>query len=377
MLIFAIGVLPSLGAQTLDQAAIAQALTTQGTSGGTAPTTAPAQPTVNTLTSPGALAAAAPTVASINAISSPLESMFAGMASGLGTPAQELTQFGYSLFEKPTAPSLASIGDDYVLGPGDSLVLYLWGDPVDIKEISASYPLSVDRNGNIFLPPAGQIAVWGQDLATVRTVIKSMLDRRYKKLEMSLTLATLRQFPVFVSGYAGNPGTVLASGADTILTVLSRAGGIKKTGSLRNVILTRQAKGTAEKLEIDFYDSLMKGVPIDLRIREGDSLFVPGIGPVVALGGELKRPGIYELKGDTSIAAALGLAGGSLPSARSGGVTLVRFSESGKGLVSGDLSNVSFSSTLASDGDFVYFGKVTELLVGQTQLSGPVKYPGR
>ena len=372
-LAFAVSLSFSAGAQAMDQAAIAQALATQGASGGTAPTIAPTLPTVNALASPGAPAVTAP----IDTSRSPLESMFAGMATGLGTPTQNLEQFGYSLFEKPTAPSLASIGDDYVLGPGDSLVLYLWGDPVDIKEISASYTLSVDRNGYIFLPPAGQIAVWSQDLATVRTVIKSMLDRRYKKLEMSLTLATLRQFPVFVSGYAGNPGTVLASGADTILTVLSRAGGIKKTGSLRKVVLTRQTKGVSEKLEIDFYDSLMKGLPIDLRIREGDSLFVPGIGPVAALAGELKRPGIYELKGDTSIATALGLAGGALPSARSGGVTLLRFSESGKSLVSGDLSNASFSSKLASDGDFVYFGKVTELLVGQAQVSGPAKYSGR
>jgi len=380
-LAFAAGLSFQAGAQAIDQAALAQALAAQNASGGTAPTTAPAQPTVNALAVPGPLASpgvpAAPVATTVDPNLSPLESMFAGMATGLGTPAQELSQFGYSLFEKPTAPSLASNGDDYVLGPGDSLVLYLWGDPVDIKEISASYTLSVDRNGNIFLPPAGQIAVWGQDLATVRTVIKSMLDRRYKKLEMSLTLATLRQFPVFVSGYTGNPGTVLASGADTILTVLSRAGGIKKTGSLRKVVLTRQTKGAAEKLEIDFYDSLMKGLPIDLRIREGDSLFVPGIGPVAALAGELKRPGIYELKGDTSIATALGLAGGALPSARSGGVTLLRFSESGKSLVSGDLSNASFSSKLASDGDFVYFGKVTELLVGQAQVSGPAKYSGR
>ena len=377
-LVLASGFTLHMGAQTIDQAAIAQALAAQGASGGTAPTTAPAQPTVNALAVPGPLATpAAPATAPVDVNRSPLESMFAGMASSLGTPAQELSQFGYSLFEKPTAPSLASIGDDYVLGPGDSLVLYLWGDPVDIKEISASYTLSVDRNGNIFLPPAGQIAAWGQDLATVRTIIKSMLDRRYKKLEMSLTLATLRQFPVFVSGFAGVPGTVLASGADTILTVLSRAGGIKKTGSLRGVLLTRQTKGVAEKLEIDFYDSLMKGLPIDLRIREGDSLFIPGIGPVAALAGELKRPGIYELKGDTSIATALGLAGGALPSARSGGVTLLRFSESGKTLVSGDLANASFSSKLASDGDFVYFGKVTELLVGQAQVSGPVKYAGR
>ncbi|MHB0896087.1 MAG: SLBB domain-containing protein [Spirochaetales bacterium] len=303
--------------------------------------------------------------------------MFSNISSNLGMPAQALSQFGYSLFDRPTSPSLASIGDDYVLGPGDSLILYLWGDPVDIKEISSSYTLTVDRNGFIFLPPAGQIAVWGQDLGTVKGVIKGMLSRSYKKLEMSLTLSMLRQFPVFVSGYAVNPGTVLATGVDTVMSILSRAGGIRKTGSLRTIVLARQGKNGAEKQEIDIYDSLIKGMSVDLRVREGDSLFVPGIGPVAALAGEVRRPGIYELKGETSIAKTLELAGGVLPSARSGGVTLLRFSETGKSLATGDLANPSFASKPASDGDFIYFGKVTDLLVGQTQISGPVKYAGR
>ena len=363
-LVFAVGLSFLVDAQTLDQAA---------------PSAVTQPSSTNTLAVPAfaTITPAATSVAPAAQTGSAIESMFAGMAAGLGTPVQDLSQFGYSLFEKPTAPSLASIGDDYVLGPGDSLVLYLWGDPVDIKELSSSYTLPVDRNGFLFLAPAGQISVWGQDLGTVRNIIKSMLDRRYKKFEMSLTLATLRQFPVFVSGYAGNPGTVLATGADTIFTILSRAGGIKKTGSLRKVLLTRQGKEAPVKIELDFYDSLVKGLSVDLRVREGDSLFVPGIGPVTALAGELKRPGIYELKGDTSIAAALELAGGALPSARSGGITLLRFSESGKNLVTGDLANASFSSKPASDGDFVFFGKVTELLVGQTQVAGPVKYAGR
>ncbi|MEN6297315.1 MAG: polysaccharide biosynthesis/export family protein, partial [Rectinema sp.] len=272
------------GAQAMDQAALAQALAAQTgqSSGGTAPTVAPAQPSVNNLTAPGTAAAATTgTAATAGAVgtagaagtvgadgtSSPIETMFAGQAAALGGKTQVLRQFGYSLFDKPATPSLASIGDDYVLGPGDGLVLYLWGDPVDIKEISASYSLSVDRNGFVFLPPAGQIAVWGQDLGTVRTVIKSMLDRRYKKLEMSLTLGTLRQFPVFVSGFAGRPGTVLATGADTVLTVLSRSGGIAKTGSLRAVRLARTAGAKPETIVIDFYDTLVSGTSIDLRVR--------------------------------------------------------------------------------------------------------------
>ncbi len=308
---------------------------------------------------------------------SPLERMFSSMALALGGSATDQVQFGYSLFDKPTAPSLASIGDDYTLGPGDSFVLYLWGDPVDLKEISASYTITVDRNGFAFIPPAGQLSVWGQDLGHVRSLIKTLLDKRYKKLEMSLTLSTLRQFPVYVTGFAGSPGTVLASGADTVATILSRAGGIKKTGSLRNILVTRQGKNDLEKVELDFYDTLVGGKSVDLRVREGDSIFVPGIGPVVSLSGELKRPGIYELKGDMSIASALSLAGGSLPSARSAAVTLLRFGEAGKTLSSGDLSDKTFASGLATDGDFLLFGKVSDLLIGQTQISGPVKYAGR
>ena len=205
----------------------------------------------------------------------------------------------------------------------------------------------------------------------------SMLDRRYKRLEMSLTLAGLRQFPVFVSGFAGAPGTVLASGADTLLTVLSRAGGIKKTGSLRTVELSRTGKTGTEKVQIDFYESLINGEPLDMRVREGDSIFVPGIGATVALSGELRRPGIYELKGETSIASAMVLAGGALPSARSGAVSLLKFSEVGRSLISGDLALDAFTSRLAADGDFIHVGRASELLVGQVQLSGSVKYPGR
>ena len=384
-----VGFVFAANAQTADQAALAQAIAAteamQGTTGGTAPSTAPSQPVVNSLMAQSAIASPAQGATAVSSqglvsgfpAASSIESMFSGMSSNLGIPAQALSQFGYSLFDRPTSPSLASIGDDYLLGPGDSLILYLWGDPVDIKEISSSYSLTVDRNGFVFLPPAGQIAAWGQDLGTLRNVIKGMLERRYKKFEMSLTLATLRQFPVFVSGYAVNPGTVLATGVDTVLSILSRSGGVKKTGSLRTIVLARQGKGGVEKQEIDIYDSLIKGISVDLRVREGDSLFVPGIGPVAALAGEVRRPGIYELKGETSIAKTLELAGGVLPSARSGGVTLLRFSETGKSLATGDLSNASFTSKLASDGDFIYFGKVTDLLVGQIQVSGPVKYAGR
>jgi len=396
VVLFSLVLLVGVGAQTMDQAAIERALGLGGSLSGTSPAVAPQQPTVNQLTtapSPSAQASGAQVLGSQGSAAvqvpaqasgsqapqlSSIEQMFAVASSDLGTPTQQLTQFGYSLFQNPTTPSLASIGDDYTLGPGDGLVLYLWGDPVDIKELSSSYVLTVDRNGAIFLPPVGQVSVWGQDLGTVKTVLKSMLDRRYKKLEMNLTLSTLRQFPVFVSGYAGNPGTVLANGADTVFTVLSRAGGILKEGSLRSVVLTRQGEGgTVERIDLDFYASLLEGTSIDLRVREGDSIFIPAIGPVVGLAGELKRPGIYELKGEANMHQILALAGGLLPSARSGSVSLLRFEAAGKVLRTGDIADETFAAQAAGDGDFVYFGRVSDLLLGQAQITGAVKYPGR
>lgn len=401
MALLSLALLTGVGAQTADQAAIAQALSAMqggtpdssllnGPLTGTAPTAGAQAPTVNQLTTTQPVGAQAATMPQTAAAQQPtqstlaqpqlssIEQMFAAMATSLGAPTQNLTQFGYSLFQNPTTPSLASIGDDYVLGPGDSFVLYLWGDPVDIKELSSSYTLTVDRNGMVFLPPVGQVSVWGQNLGAVKSVLKSMLDRRYKKYDMSLTLSTLRQFPVFVSGYAGKPGTVLANGADTVFTVLSRAGGILKTGSLRSLALTRQGKdGASERVDIDLYTSLIQGKSIDLRVKEGDSIFVPGIGPVVALSGELKRPGIYEIKDEADLSRAIALAGGVLPSARSGGASLLHFAPSGKTLRTGDIADSAFSGQPAADGDFLYLGKVSDLLLGQTQISGTVKYPGR
>jgi protein involved in polysaccharide export with SLBB domain len=370
-----------IGAQTLDQAAIAQALAAQGAAqGGNAPATAAAQPTVGALTvAPGAAAQAAPAQAATVAVPvapSAIEAMFSDMGASAGYAGKALEQFGYAALGTQAPAAIAAIGDDYLLGPGDSLVLYLWGDPVDIKEISASYTLTVDRNGSIFLPPAGQISALGQSLGSLRASIKGALDRKYRRLEMSLALSTLRQFPVFVAGYAANPGTVMATGADTVLTVLARAGGILKTGSLRSVELSRAGAAGPEKRRIDLYDALVFGAALDLRVREGDSLHVSGIGPVVALAGELRRPAIYELSGPASLAQALALAGGALPSARAGSAALLRFSDSGRAIQTGDLADAAFSAAAARDGDYLYVGRVAGTLVGQAQIAGPAKYAG-
>ncbi len=303
-----------------------------------------------------------------------IERMFAVSGSGEG-PA--LSQYGYSIFSGAGSPSIASIGDDYILGPQDKLVLYLWGDPVDIKELLPSYDLVVDRAGNIFFAPVGQLAVWGQDLGTFRNYLKSQLDRKYKKLGMSVALGTLREFPVSVAGFATSPGTIMATGADTVVSVLARAGGVMKTGSLRSILLTRVNKTGSITVNVDFYDLLIQGKNLDLRVREGDSILVPGIGAVAGIAGEVRRPGIYELKAEKSVADILALSGGSLPSARSSSISLVRFDGDQKKLVAGDLASSTFVSAKIADGDLLVVGVSSPLVGNSIEVTGSVKFPGR
>ncbi len=376
-------VLAPVSAQTTTLAGLtaAQAAALAAAQGGTSDQSVSAQsPVVNELSVNKAGADAKGSVSTTPISQTPqiqfsiVERMYAATGVGEG---DQLTQYGYSLFSGASAPSLASVGDDYVLGPQDKLVLYLWGDPVDIKELQPSYELSVDRAGNIFFAPVGQIAVWGQDLGTFRTLLKAQLDRRYKKLSISVVLGKLREFPVSVAGFAGEPGTVMATGADTLVSVLSRAGGIMKTGSLRSVRLTRAGKSKQESVTVDFYDVLIKGKTLDLRVREGDSVFVPGIGPVAGLAGEIRRPGIYELNGEKTIAELVSLAGGLLPSARSSSASVVRYAGDQKKLIAGDLSTPTFAATPFADGDLVLVGKVNSLVANAIEVTGAVKFPGR
>jgi polysaccharide export outer membrane protein len=285
-----------------------------------------------------------------------------------------LRQFGYDFFQRRTTATFTAIGDNYVLGPGDALVVYIWGDSVDIASIEPRYDVPIDRNGLCFFPPVGTFSAWGLDLQSVKEYLKSALAKKYKKIDLSLTLGALRQFPVYVSGFVNSPGIVSATAVNSLFDVIAQAGGIMKTGSLRNVVLTR--KGQDKAVVFDLYDALVFGKPTDIQVREGDSILVREIGAVAGITGAIKRPGIYEFNGEKSVSDLIALAGGLLPSAYIQAVSIVRFDAEHRRIIDIGSSSTNSAKFVIENGDLVRTAPAVDLIVNKVDVEGEVEFPG-
>lgn len=221
----------------------------------------------------------------------------------------QLRQFGYSFFRSGSdsyAPQTdIPVGPDYTVGPGDSIILSAWGT------LEGTYSLEVNRSGEIQLPRVGPLKVWGASFERLPAMIRSTLAKVFRDFEINVTMGKLRVIKVYVVGEVHNPGDYNVSSLSTVLNALSAAGGPLKGGSLRNITIRRS--GTIVDT-IDLYDFFLKGDKSrDIRLQSGDTVFVPIIGPTVGVTGSVKRPAIYELKGENNLKDLLELSGGLLP----------------------------------------------------------------
>ncbi len=218
----------------------------------------------------------------------------------------QLQQFGYDVFARPVstfAPvTNVPVGPDYVIGPGDSFSVTLWG------RIDAQFALQVDRNGQVIVPQVGALKVWGMKFGELENYLQHELGRKYTDFRMSITMDRLRVIRVFVVGEAATPGSYTVSSLATVINALVAAGGPSKNGSLRTIQLRRNG---AEPMTIDLYDFLLGGDRSgDVRLQDGDTIFIPLIGPVAGVAGNVKRPAIYEMAGPMTLGEVLDLAGG-------------------------------------------------------------------
>ncbi len=191
-----------------------------------------------------------------------------------------LRQFGYSFFSQPPATFLplrdVPVGPDYVIGPGDAIHLVIWGS------VQGDYSLTVDRNGQIAIPGVGVIHVSGLTYRQLQVALDKELSRQYKNFQMNVTLDTLRTIQIFVVGQARMPGSYAVSSLSTLVTALFAAGGPSKSGSLRDIQVRR---GQQVLVHFDFYDFLLRGDKSkDIRLMNGDVIFIPPVGPLVAIG---------------------------------------------------------------------------------------------
>jgi protein involved in polysaccharide export with SLBB domain len=223
--------------------------------------------------------------------------------SSLGTL---LPVYGDTLFRQ--VPSTfaplreVNVTPDYVLGPGDQLVVRIWG------QVNFNAQLTVDRSGAIYLPQVGEVHVAGLPYAQVRQHLHDALSHIYKSFDLNVEMGQLRSIQVFVVGQARRPGTYTLSSLSTLVTALFATGGPSVHGSLRNIELRRNGQTISH---FDLYDLLILGdMSKDAQLLPGDVIYIPPVGAQVAVAGDVRIPAIYELKGATTVEQALRFAGG-------------------------------------------------------------------
>jgi protein involved in polysaccharide export with SLBB domain len=221
-------------------------------------------------------------------------------------------RFGIDVFENGTRdPQLIPMdlpaGPDYVVGPGDGLAINLWGS------ISRRLTTTVDREGRVSLPEVGPVVVSGKSLADVQQNVQQILRTQFRDESVDVSLSRLRTIRVYEVGDVTNPGAYDISSLSTPLNALFAAGGPTPRGSMR---IVKHFRGDQLVESVDLYDLLLHGVRANIQpLENGDSVLVPPIGAQVTLEGMVRRPAIYELKDEKTLASVLELAGGLLPTA--------------------------------------------------------------
>ena len=289
------------------------------------------------------------------------------------TGVEALLPFGYDIFEPKEAsfdpPMTGPVPPDYVLGPGDSVRVQLFGN------VNGIYEFDVTRDGVLNLPELGPITVSGLPFSEFRTDIRQRVQEMLIGTQVSVTMGQLRTIRVFVLGDANRPGSYVVSSLATISSALYRSGGISRVGSLRGIQLKRQGEVVAR---LDLYDLLLSGNTTgDSRLQPGDVIFVPPVGQQVSVSGAVKRPAIYETADGTSIAEVIELAGGFSPDAYPDAARIERISATQERIVvSIDADSAEVRSLQVRAGDTVIIPRVLPELEDAVTLVGHVHRPG-
>jgi protein involved in polysaccharide export with SLBB domain len=284
-----------------------------------------------------------------------------------------LNPFGYDLFEGVPS-TFAPVSDiqvpmDYVVGPGDTLKIQLYGNE------PSTYSLTVGRDGRINFPKLGPIMVSGMSFERARATIEERVTQQLIGSRVSVTMGDLRSIRVFVLGEAEKPGSYTVSGLSTMTNALFVSGGVKKIGSLRHIELKRNGRLVTV---LDLYDLLLHGdTSADQQLMPGDVIFIPPIGDTVSVYGAVRRPAIYELKSEKRVEQVLDIAGGLLPDADGKLVQLERILPSRvREMRNIDLTSSEGRGGELANGDKLRVPAIRPTLENSVVLSGYVFRPG-
>jgi protein involved in polysaccharide export with SLBB domain len=283
--------------------------------------------------------------------------------------------YGVNLFLNPPstfAPLNAiPVPPDYVVGPGDELLVQVWG------QVSLNSRYIVDRSGSIYIPQVGSVHVAGVQFAQMHDFLKSQMGRVFRNFDLNVNMGQLRSIQVFVVGQARRPGSYTISSLSTLVNALFTTGGPNPQGSLRHIQLKR---GNTVVVDFDLYDLLLHGDKSkDEKLLPGDVIYIPPVGAQVAVAGSVNMPAIYELKSaeSTTVGDILELAAGLTNVASKETVRLERVDERRMRSITEVALDARGRATVLRDGDLLEMNAVSGEYKDAVTLRGNVANPGR
>ena len=285
---------------------------------------------------------------------------------------QVLPIFGADLFR--TVPStfapldLTPVPPDYVIGPGDELRIRVWG------QINFNADLRVDRSGEIYLPQVGNIHVAGLPFSGLDEQLRKSVGRVYRNFDLTASVAQIRAIQVYVAGRARRAGVYTVSSLSTLVDALFASGGPSVGGSMRHIQLKREGQVVTD---FDLYSLLVHGDKSkDVKLLNGDVIFIPAVGPQVAVTGSVKAPGIYEMTAGDTIGNAISDAGGPSTLASGARVSVQRIAESRDQQAMEVAMDPAGLATSLAGGDILRVLAVTARFQKSVTLRGNTANPG-
>ena len=261
------------------------------------------------------------------------------------------------------------VPENYVVGPGDELMLRAWGS------IAFYLRMTVDRSGSIYIPHVGQVQVAGIKFSELRSYLDGQIATSFKKFDLSVEMGQLRAIQIFVVGRTRRPGSYTVSSLSSLVDALFVSGGPSSTGSMRRIEVKR---GSSVVTELDLYDFLLNGNKSkDIPLLPGDVIYVLPAGARVALTGSVSQPAIFEIRSGETVGDVLAMAGGLTPLATLESGELERIDSSGeRHVVEVHFDGAGLKMPLA-DGDILRVLSIVPRFDNAVTLRGNVANPGR
>lgn len=278
--------------------------------------------------------------------------------------------FGRNIFNNPRlsfAPNLnIPTPQNYVLGPGDVLVVDVYGGSAENTK------LTVSPEGDVYIPEIGPVQVSGMQIGAAQNRIRAKLGKIFQSSQTRVTLAQTRSIQINMMGEVRVPGTYTLSSLSTVYHALYLAGGVNGLGTLRNIKVYRQGKLVSV---VDVYEFILKGrLAGNIRLEDNDVIQVEPYDRIINIAGNVKRPMSYELRDGESLETLIKYAGGFTSTANKQSVRVFRKSDKMRHVFNVD--EFDYSSFKLNDGDDITVEGNFELYENMVQIAGAVSRPG-